>query len=119
MTKTVGRQPWLQDAQISVFGNATALCDPDGRMGAPATGLLIDDRLVLGGLSLALNDEAITVIAKSSTGAVTSLWGCARNVGDHGPDPTVEVPCAARWLLVGCEKACGSSRAPPTPSRPP
>ena len=91
MTKTVGRQPWLQDAQISVFGNATALCDPDGRMGAPGTGLLIDDRLVLGGLSLALDDEAITVIAKSSTGAVTSLWGCARNVGDHGPDPTVEV----------------------------
>ncbi|GAA1755465.1 glycogen debranching N-terminal domain-containing protein [Nostocoides vanveenii] len=91
MTKISGRQPWLHDRTIAVCGNATALSVADGSMGATGTGLLVDDRLVLSELRLRLAGEEPAVIQSGATGAVAAIWSCARNLGDSGPDPTVEV----------------------------
>lgn len=63
----------------------------DGSLGPAGTGLLVDDRLTLGALTLECNGEPVTMIAQTSRGALTSMWGSARNLGDRGADPTVEV----------------------------
>ena len=116
MTSSSYRQPWLHDRQIAVLGNATVLSAPDGALGAVGTGLLVDDRLVLATFALTLGApgqwEAPHVISSTSRGAVTSLWACARNVGDAGPDPSVEVHTQREVVGGGLrEQICVVSRS--------
>ena len=116
MTSASYRQPWLHDRQIAVLGNATVLSAPDGALGAVGTGLLVDDRLVLATFALTLGApgqwEAPHVISSTSRGAVTSLWACARNVGDAGPDPSVEVHTQREVVGGGLrEQICVVSRS--------
>jgi len=85
------QQPWLHNLQIAVDGPATVLANDDGSIEADATGWYVDDRRLLRGLVLTLDQQRPTAIAGSSTGTTSRFWGAARHLGDRGPDPTVEV----------------------------
>ncbi|MGI8948741.1 MAG: glycogen debranching N-terminal domain-containing protein [Ornithinimicrobium sp.] len=85
------QQPWLHDLHIAVDGPATVLTHDDGSIRDGATGWYVDDRRLLRGLALTLDQERPTPIAASATGATARFWGAARHLGDRGPDPTVEV----------------------------
>lgn len=95
------RQPWLHELEIAVDGNATVLADRAGAFGAPGTGLLVDDRRVVSVLSLTLDGEAPTAVQAASVGDTSQFWGCSRNLGALGPDPTVEVHRRHRLLGGG------------------
>ncbi|MGB3595075.1 MAG: glycogen debranching N-terminal domain-containing protein [Ornithinimicrobium sp.] len=84
-------QPWLHDLHIAVDGPATVLSDNDGSIKDGATGWYVDDRRVLKGLAITLDEQRPTPIAASANGSTAHFWGAARHLGDHGPDPTVEV----------------------------
>lgn len=87
----MSRQPWLHDLQIAVDGPATVLAAGDGSIETEAAGWYVDDRRLLKGLLIALDGQRPTPIAASANGGVARFWGAARHLGDHGPDPTVEV----------------------------
>ena len=86
------RQPWLHELAICVDGNATALSDASGDM-TPGTvqGLYVDDIRVLSRLEIQVADEAPTLVAHGTRGAEAEFFLSARNLGNHGPDPSVEV----------------------------
>lgn len=85
------RQPWLHDLEIAVRGNVTALSDALGDMGAPGTGLFVDDRRVLSVCTVTVDRESPTSVASASAGAVTRVATLLRSHGDDGADPTVEL----------------------------
>ncbi len=87
----MSRQPWLHDLQIAVDGPATVLSARDGSIGGGATGWYVDDRRLLKGLNITLDQQEPTPVAASATGNRSRFWGAARHLGDVGPDPTVEV----------------------------
>ncbi|WP_153395987.1 amylo-alpha-1,6-glucosidase [Ornithinicoccus halotolerans] len=91
MTEPDSQQPWLHEWQIAVDGPATTLADRGGDIGAPGTGLLVDDRRVLSRWRLTLDGHPVQPVAASSEGAVSQFWAAARHLGAAGPDPTVEV----------------------------
>lgn len=93
---TSPRQPWLHEYEIAVHGNITAVSDRAGRIGAPGTGVVVDDRRVLSRLAIELGGEAPVPIAAVSLGETTEIWASARNLGNPGPDPTVEVQLLRR-----------------------
>jgi hypothetical protein len=86
-----GRQPWLHDLEIAAHGNLTCLSDRSGDLDSPGTGLYVDDRRVLTRWALTADDERPVRVAAHSSGATTRVTAVARNLGDEGPDPTVEV----------------------------
>ena len=90
------RQPWLHELVVAVDGNATALSDRTGAMGArrgpaDATGLYVDDRRVLSVLDVWLGSHPTETVVARGRGNVAAVWGCARHLGNDGADPTVEV----------------------------
>lgn len=90
------RQPWLHEMSVVVDGNITACSAADGQITTPpgrpgAQGVFVDDRRVLSVLSIRLDDQAPTAIAGRAAGAGASFLAAARNLGDAGADPTVEV----------------------------
>ncbi len=91
MTLAPHRQPWLHDLEIAVDGPATVLSDRCGGFELPGTGLLVDDRRILSRHVLELDGEVPVPIQVASTGDHTEIWACARNLGNDGPDPTIEV----------------------------
>jgi glycogen debranching enzyme len=93
-------QPWLHDLRVAVDGNVTALSAPSGDMGAQsagrwsasgAQGVFVDDRRALCVLTVHLGQEAPVPVADASSGARSDFFSCARQLGNPGADPTVEV----------------------------
>jgi glycogen debranching enzyme len=96
----VPRQPWLHDLRVSVNGNVTALSASSGDMGAKvgghwsacgAQGVYVDDRRALSVLTVHLGQEAPVPVADASSGGRSDFFSCARQLGNPGADPTVEV----------------------------
>jgi glycogen debranching enzyme len=86
------RQPWLHELTICVNGNATALSGTCGDIdpGTPH-GLYVDDVRVLSTATVRLDGEAPAFVAQGASGARAEFVLSARNLGNPGPDPTVEV----------------------------
>ena len=79
-----------------MHGTVTCLSHRSGDVDAgaeagAATGLFVDDRRVLDLLSLTVDDVAPVPVVAATAGPSTECLLLARNVGDPGPDPTVEV----------------------------
>jgi glycogen debranching enzyme len=90
------RQPWLHELEVAVHGNVTCLSHRSGDVDASsepgaATGLYVDDRRVLDRLTLTVDGIAPVPVVAATAGPSTECLLLARNVGDPGPDPTVEV----------------------------
>ncbi|MEO6653972.1 MAG: glycogen debranching N-terminal domain-containing protein [Ilumatobacteraceae bacterium] len=84
-------QPWLHDYDITVDGPVTIVAERSGDLGAPATGIIVDDRRVVRTLQLFFDDVACVPVASSAVGSISEHWSVARHLGGTGPDPTVEV----------------------------
>jgi glycogen debranching enzyme len=95
-----GRQPWLHDLEIAAHGNLTCVADRSGDLDSPGTGLFVDDRRVLTRWSLTADGERPVRVSAHSSGATTRVMSVARNLGDEGPDPTIEVH-RDRFLVDG------------------
>ena len=111
------RQPWLHQLQTAVHGPVTALShatgdiDVDAVDGA-ATGLYVDDRRILSRLVLEVDGMRPVGVVAASEGSTTECLLIARNVGDPGPDPTVEVRRHRSLTDVGLEETVSiTSRA--------
>ena len=113
------RQPWLHELSIVVDGNATVLSDRSGDV-LPGTshGLYVDDRRILGTLTLEVAGESPSFVAERASGAAAEYAASARGLGNPGPDPTVEVLRSRRLLGSGArtltEQVSITSRASQT-----
>ncbi len=86
------RQPWLHDTATCVDGNATTLSGGDGDiLPGTAQGFYVDDERQLRTVRWRVGGEAPTRIAARSAGHRSEFFSAARNLGNPGPDPTVEV----------------------------
>jgi glycogen debranching enzyme len=86
------RQPWLHQLAVCVDGNATALSSPGGDIEpGTAQGLYVDDVRVLSEATIRLDAEAPAPVAHGASGPRAEFVLSARNLGNPGPDPTVEV----------------------------
>ncbi|WP_288797463.1 glycogen debranching N-terminal domain-containing protein [uncultured Arsenicicoccus sp.] len=88
---TPRRQPWLHELELAVHGNATALSTHDGTMGAPGTGVFVDDRRVVSRLAVLADGQTGDLVTSSSVGQETQVLTSLRHLGTPGPDPTVEL----------------------------
>ncbi len=111
------RQPWLHELEVAVHGNVTCLSHRSGDLeagaeGQSAAGLYVDDRRVLDHLVLTVDGVRPVPVVAATSGPSTSCLLLARNVGDPGPDPTVEVR-RRRFLRDGgmTEEVTVTSRA--------
>lgn len=96
----IPRQPWLHELRVAVNGNVTALSAPSGDMGAVvagsyvatgAQGVYVDDRRAVSVLTVQLGDELPVPVADASSGERSDFLSSARQLGNPGADPTVEV----------------------------
>ncbi|MGO4342816.1 glycogen debranching N-terminal domain-containing protein [Pedococcus sp. 2YAF34] len=86
------RQPWLHQLNVCVNGNATALSSTGGDIEpGTAQGLYVDDVRVLSEATVRLEGEAPAFVAEGASGPRAEFVLSARNLGNPGPDPTVEV----------------------------
>jgi glycogen debranching enzyme len=94
------RQPWLHDLRVAVNGNVTALSAPSGDMGADVggsrsatgvQGVYVDDRRAVSVLTVELGNEPPIPVADASSGDRSDFLSSARQLGNPGADPTVEV----------------------------
>jgi glycogen debranching enzyme len=86
------RQPWLHELCICVDGNATALSGASGDIRpSTAEGFYVDDVRVLSSLQVSVSGEAPSPVSHGASGSRAEFFLSARNLGDVGPDPTVEV----------------------------
>lgn len=110
-------QPWLHLLEVAVHGTVTCLSHPSGDVDASsadgaATGLFVDDRRVLDHLTLTVDGIRPVPVVASTAGPTTECLLLARNVGDPGPDPTVEVRRRRTLAATGMvEDVVVSSRA--------
>ena len=96
------RQPWLHDLSVCVDGNVTALSASDGEMdGSGAHGVFVDDRRVVSISRILVGGLPVTPVGHSSSGACSEFLGCARQLGNPGADPTVEVHRLRRAAPTG------------------
>ena len=88
----VHRQPWLHELCICVDGNATALSCASGdiRPGT-AEGFYVDDVRALSSLRVTVSGEAPSPVSHGASGSRAEFFLSARNLGNPGADPTVEV----------------------------
>jgi glycogen debranching enzyme len=86
-----GRQPWVHDLEIAAHGNLTCVSDRSGDLDSPGTGLFADDRRVVTRWTLTAEGQRPVRVSSHSSGATTRVLSVARNLGDEGPDPTIEV----------------------------
>ena len=89
--RTRRRQPWLHDLEIAAHGNLTCVADRSRRPGLPRHRPVRRrppgaDPLVAHG-----RRRAPVRVSAHSSGATTRVLSVARNLGDEGPDPTIEV----------------------------
>jgi len=108
--RQIARQPWLHDLRVAVNGNVTALSAPSGDMGAEvagtwaatgAQGVYVDDRRSLSVLAVHLGDESPVPVADASSGGRSDFFSCARQLGNPGADPTVQVRRARTVTVQG------------------
>jgi glycogen debranching enzyme len=86
------RRPWLHELNVCVNGNATALSSRSGDIEpGTAQGLYVDDVRVLSEATVRLDGEAPAFVAEGASGPRAEFVLSARNLGNPGPDPTVEV----------------------------
>jgi len=106
----IGRQPWLHELRVSVNGNVTALSAPSGDMGAVvggvwaatgAQGVYVDDRRCVSVLAVQLGHESPVPVADASSGGRSDFLSCARQLGNPGADPTVQVRRARTVTVQG------------------
>ena len=95
----VHRQPWLHELCICVDGNATALSCASGdiRPGT-AEGFYVDDVRALSSLRVTVSGEAPSPVSHGASGSRAEFFLSARNLGNPGADPTVEVRRVARGI---------------------
>src|ERR671910_503019 len=111
------RQPWLHHLETAVHGPVTALSHPTGdidvdAVDGAATGLYVDDRRVVSRLVLEVDGVRPVGVVSVSEGSTTECLLIARNVGDPGPDPTVEVRRHRSLTDVGLDETISiTSRA--------
>jgi glycogen debranching enzyme len=83
-----------------VNGNVTALSAPSGDMGAlaggqwsaaGAQGVYVDDRRAISVLTVHLGNESPVPVADATSGGRSDFFCSARQLGNPGADPTVEV----------------------------
>jgi glycogen debranching enzyme len=88
----VHRQPWLHELCVCVDGNATALSGGSGdiRPGT-AEGFYVDDVRVLSCLQVGVAGEPPSPVSHHASGNRAEFFLSARNLGNPGADPTVEV----------------------------
>jgi glycogen debranching enzyme len=92
VTQHLHRQPWLHELSTCVDGNATALSAPSGDMEpGTAQGLYVDDVRALSCLQVIVSGERPARVAHRASGARADFLLAARNLGNPGPDPSVEV----------------------------
>jgi len=93
-----------------VNGNVTALSTLSGDMGAEmgghwsasgAQGVFVDDRRALSVLTVHLGQEAPVPVADASLGGRCDFFCCARQLGNPGADPTVEVSRRRTVIVQG------------------
>ena len=96
----IARRPWVHNLSISVNGNVTALSAPSGDMGSlvggkwsadGAQGVYVDDRRAVSELAVHLGNESPVPVADASSGGRSDFFSSARQLGNPGADPTVEV----------------------------
>lgn len=89
---TAHRQPWLHELCVCVDGNATALSCASGDMRpGTAEGFYVDDVRALSCLQVSVSGEAPSAVSHGARGNLAEFFLSARNLGDRGADPTVEV----------------------------
>ncbi len=96
----VSRQPWVHDLRVCVNGNVTALSASSGDIGsvaggqgsaAGAQGVYADDRRAVSVLTVHLGSDSPVPVADASSGGRSDFFSSARQLGNPGADPTVEV----------------------------
>jgi hypothetical protein len=99
-SEQIARRPWVHNLSISVNGNVTALSAPSGDMGSlvggkwsadGAQGVYVDDRRAVSELAVHLGNESPVPVADASSGGRSDFFSSARQLGNPGADPTVEV----------------------------
>jgi glycogen debranching enzyme len=99
-SEQIARRPWVHNLSISVNGNVTALSAPSGDMGSlvggkwsadGAQGVYVDDRRAVSVLAVHLGNESPVPVADASSGGRSDFFSSARQLGNPGADPTVEV----------------------------
>ena len=119
--RPIPRQPWLHELRVSVNGNVTALSTPSGDMGAlvdgswsssGAEGVYVDDRRSVSVLTVQVGGESPAPVADASSGGRSDFFCSARQLGNPGADPTVEVRRRRTVTVQGiCEAVDVVSRA--------
>lgn len=99
MTSIRRQQPWLHELETATSGNATAVSRGGAYLGG-ASGLYVDDRRVVSHLKVDVDGQVVTPMAASTSGATSRFLGAVRDLGDTGPDPTVELH-QVRTLAAG------------------
>lgn len=85
-------QPWLHELAVAVDGHVTALSRRDGQVtGHGVEGLFVDDARVLSVLEVDVDGHVPAFVGSSARGATADFLASARNLGDGGADPSVEV----------------------------
>jgi glycogen debranching enzyme len=98
---TAARQPWLHELVVSVRGNVTCVSDSAGDLDpGTAQGVFVDDRRVLNALQLEVDGERPVRVSHVALGERAEFLASARNLGDGGPDPVVEIS-RRRELVTG------------------
>ena len=119
--RLISRQPWLHELRVAVNGNVTALSTPSGDMGAlvdgswsssGAEGVYVDDRRSVSVLTVQVGGESPAPVADASSGGRSDFFCSARQLGNPGADPTVEVRRRRTVTVQGiCEAVDVVSRA--------
>jgi glycogen debranching enzyme len=82
----------LHELVLVVDGHLTALGRRDGQLtGEGAEGLYVDDARVLSVLEVTLDGRQPDFVGVGARGSTAEFLGSARGLGDHGPDPSIEV----------------------------
>ena len=112
-SQQIPHQPWLHDLSICVSGNVTALSARNGDMGSVvgdrwsatgAQGVYVDDRRAVSVLTVHLGGEPPVPVADASSGGRSDFTACARQLGNPGADPTVEVRRRRTVTLQGIQE---------------
>jgi len=111
--RQIPRRPWVHDLSISVNGSVTALSARSGDMGslvgetwvaAGAQGVYVDDRRAVSVFTVHLGQESPVPVADASSGRRSNFFACARQLGNPGSDPTVEVRRLRTVTATGIEE---------------
>jgi glycogen debranching enzyme len=112
------RQPWLHDLAITVRGNVTALSGEDGQV-RPGTahGLYVDDERVLSAVLVTVGGEEPSPVGGEARAGRAQFLSSARDLGNPGADPTVEVRRGRELVEAGMVETISVVSRAATPVR--